>query len=361
MPPAQNNASQLYRFTFVLILTIALIGAFLFVIHNFLLDILMAAIFAGLIHPLIERSLPVFGNRRGVATLVIVAAAVLAVALPILIVIAIVGTETIQLSERSVAWVRQSVAHPEPLLAQLPDWLAGAPWLQPAIDSLQSHVADIVANSSGFLSRRISSITHLTIFFLLDMFVTLFALVYFLRRGPALVEHFIERIPVASSEARSIVDRTLATTSAALKSIVVVGAAQGILIGSAFAVIGFGQPWFWGTIAALASTVPGLGSGFVWIPAAIYLVVKGHIVAGIGLIIWGGLVIAVADNLLRLYIVGRGSALPSFLVFISTLGGLTAFGPAGVLVGPMLVGVVIGVLDLYQAVLKSSGLSKDFV
>jgi predicted PurR-regulated permease PerM len=103
--------------------------------------------------------------------------------------------------------------------------------------------------------------------------------------------------------------------------------------------------------------VPGLGSGLVWIPAAIYLFVTGKIAAGIGLIVWGALVVGIADNLLRVYIVGRGAALPSFIVFVSTLGGLTTFGPAGILVGPVLVGVLIGVLDLYQAVLKSSGLS----
>src|SRR5262249_13075326 len=157
-------------------------------------------------------------------------------------------------------------------------------------------------------------------------------------------------IPVAPSEARAIVDRTLKTTAAALKSIIVVGTAQGVLIGSAFAVIGIGQPWFWGTVAALASTVPGLGSGLVWLPAGIYLIAVDRLGAGLGLIAWGAIVIAVADNLLRVYIVGRGAALPTFLVFISTLGGLTAFGPAGILVGPVLIGVLLGVLDLYQSV-----------
>ena len=353
----QSNASQLYRFTFVLLIALALIAAFLFVVRAFLLDILMAAIFSGMIYPVLERCRPLFGKRRGLATAIIVVVAVLSVALPIFIVIAIVGSETIQLSEKTVVWVRQSIEHPEPLLAQVPHWLANAPWLAPAIASVKSHVAEIVTATSGFLSRRISSITHLTIFFLLDVFVTLFALVYFLHRGPALVAHFIERIPVAASEARAIVHRTLTTTAAALKGIIVVGTAQGLLIGSAFAIVGFGQPWFWGTIAALASTVPGLGSGLVWIPAAIYLFVTGKIAAGIGLIVWGALVVGIADNLLRVYIVGRGAALPSFIVFVSTLGGLTTFGPAGILVGPVLVGVLIGVLDLYQAVLKSSGLS----
>ena len=361
IPQHGTSASQLYRFTFVLILTLILIAAFLFVIQRFVLDILLAAIFAGMTYPLLLRCYALFGTHRAVATGVFVAGIALSIALPLLMIIAVVGGEAIQLSERTVFWVRQSIAHPEPLLAKLPDWIANATWLQPAISSVKAHVAEIVTAISAFLSRQISSITHLTIFFLLDTFVTLFAFVYFLHRGPTLVNHLIERIPVAPSEARAIVDRTLTTTSAALKSIVIVGSAQGVLIGTAFAVIGIGQPWFWGTVAALASTVPGLGSGLVWLPTALYLIVTGDIAAGVGLILWGAVVVAVADNLLRVYIVGRGASLPAFLVFISTLGGLTAFGPAGILVGPVLIGVLLGVLDLYQSVLQTSGLSTAFV
>src|SRR5262249_21336012 len=163
-----NRATRLYRFTFVLFLTLSAIAAFVFVVHAFILDILMAAIFAGMLHPLL-RQLDPSGKHRGLTIAALVAAAVLAVALPILIVVAIVGSETIQMSERSVAFVRQSIANPEPLLAQMPDWIANSPWLQSAIDSARSHFADIVAALSGFLSRRISSITHVTLFFLLNL------------------------------------------------------------------------------------------------------------------------------------------------------------------------------------------------
>ena len=352
-----NTASQLYRFTFVLIVTLLLIAAFLFVIRRFLLDILLAAIFAGLLSPIVQKCLPLFGNRRSPAVVAVVVAAALAVALPVLIVIAVVGTEAVQFSEHTIEWLRASISSPEPLAARLPAWLSSEEWFRQAIDATKSHVAEIATAFSGFVTRRLSAITHVTLFFLLDLFVILFALIYFLRRGSQLVDHLIDRIPIDAAEASTIVTRTLVTTSAALKSIVVVGLAQGSLIGLAFAVVGFDQPWFWGTMAALASTVPGLGSSLVWIPAAIYLMASGKIAAGIGLLVWGGVVITLADNLLRVYIVGRSAALPGFLVFISTLGGLTAFGPAGVLVGPMLVGVLLGVLDLYQAVLQSTGLA----
>jgi len=72
---------------------------------------------------------------------------------------------------------------------------------------------------------------------------------------------------------------------------------------------GIPQPRFWGTVAAAASTLPAIGAGFVWIPAAIYLMATGQVTMGIALAIWGVAVISTVDNLLRIYVVGRGAHL----------------------------------------------------
>jgi predicted PurR-regulated permease PerM len=336
-----DSANRLYRFTFVFLLMIAISAAFLFLIRAFILDIFLAAIFAGLLHPLFEKMLPAFGGRRGLAAAVMVVAAVLALALPLGAIIMIVGSEALQLSDTTVAWIQRMADNPQLLLGLLPRWAAESKWLPMVISSATAHVADIINAVAGFLSRELSSATLGAVQFLFDIFVTSFAIVCFLRSGPALVQRVTERIPVAKSEAHLIVDKTLQVTAATLKSIVIVGAAQAILIGTGFAVAGIGQPVFWGTIAGFASNVPGLGSGLVWAPAAIYLIFTGHVFAGVGLGLWG---------------MARGGALPGFLVFISTLGGLAVLGPAGLLIGPVLAGILTGVLDLYYSVLKSSGL-----
>ena len=151
-------------------------------------------------------------------------------------------------------------------------------------------------------------------------------------------------------------DKTLQITAATLKSIVIIGAAQGALVGLGLAVAGIAQPWFWGTVAAAASTLPAIGAGFVWIPAAIYLMATGHVTMGVALAVWGVAVISAVDNLLRVYVVGRGARMPSLLVLISTFGGIATFGVAGILIGPLLAGLLLGVLDLYRTALKSTGL-----
>ena len=354
---SNESANRLYRFTYVLVLTIAVTGAFLFLIRDFLLDILLAAIFAGLLRPLFEKSLPAFGGRRALAAVVIVLIVILAAVLPFSAIITVIWSEAVQLGEAAVMWVRSIVDHPDQLLALLPKRVADDEGFRKAFASFTAQTADNVSVLAGFLSRSLSLATLGAVRMLFDLFVISFAVVYFLQYGPALAESIVKRIPVARAEARAIADKTLRVTAATLKSIVIIGAVQGVLVGLGFDVAGIREPWFWGTVAAMASTVPGLGSGLVWAPGAAYLLLTGHPLAGVGLALWGAAVVFFGDSLLRLYIVGRGAAMPGLLVFLSTLGGLTVLGPSGILIGPVLAGILLGVLDLYHSVLQSSGLS----
>jgi hypothetical protein len=87
---------------------------------------------------------------------------------------------------------------------------------------------------------------------------------------------------------------------------------------------------------ALMSILPAIGPAVVWVPTAIILILNGSIVSGIVLIAIGMFVIGLVDNLLRPVLVGRDTRMPDYLVLLSTLGGLTAFGLAGIVIGPII-------------------------
>lgn len=351
-----DQTKRLYRFGFVLILTIAACGAFLFVIQVFIVDIFLAAIFAGLLTPLFRRLSRLLGGRAGLASAVIVVVGLLAVAFPLAAIMTIVVSEAVQVSGSVVAWIQNGIVRPETMTAMLPRKLVESREFAEAIAWFSSHAADAIGALSNYLSSSVSLVLRGVGRLFLDLFVISFALVYFLRHGPALIAQLEERIPLARPEAQALVDRTLKITAATLRSVVIGGAADGALIAMGFALAGIGQPLFWGTVAIVASQTPVLGCAVLWIPAAGYLLMTGHVLAGLGLALWGTLINTVVDNFLRAYIIGRGAAIPAFVALVSTLGGITVFGVAGVLIGPVLAGMTIGILDLYQQALKTSGL-----
>ena len=352
-----DQANRLYRYGFILVLAVAAVGFFLFLIHTFIIDLLLAAIFAGLITPSFRRTVRLLGGRAGAAAALIVVATLSAVALPVAAIATIVTSEAIQLSGSTVAWIQQAIANPDSLLAGLPKSIVASREFSAAVTWFLAHVASAVGSLAGYLSGSLSVLVRGVGRLFLDIFVISFALVYFLQHGPALIELIEERIPVARLEAQAIVDKTLKITAATLRSIVIGGAVDGTLVGIGFSFTDIGQPLFWGAVALVASQTPVVGCSIVWIPATAYLLLAGHVLPAIALALWGTLINTVVDNFLRAYIVGRGAAIPAFLVLVSTLGGIAVFGAAGVLIGPLLTGVTIGILDLYHRALKSSGLS----
>jgi predicted PurR-regulated permease PerM len=98
--------------------------------------------------------------------------------------------------------------------------------------------------------------------------------------------------------------------------------------------------------------IPVLGSGIVWAPAAIILAATGRVGAGIGLALWGLLIVGTIDNFLRPRLVGRDTKMHDLLVLLSTFGGLAMFGLVGFIIGPIVAALFLTVWDLYGAAFR---------
>jgi predicted PurR-regulated permease PerM len=94
--------------------------------------------------------------------------------------------------------------------------------------------------------------------------------------------------------------------------------------------------------------IPVAGSFFVWLPASIYLVMTGHWTKAVLLVIWGALVISTIDNFLRPKLIGNQTKLHELFVFFSVLGGMSVFGLLGIVLGPVVLAITLGLLDTFR-------------
>ena len=94
--------------------------------------------------------------------------------------------------------------------------------------------------------------------------------------------------------------------------------------------------------------IPIAGSFLVWLPLAIYLMVKGYWTRAVLLIIWGALVISTIDNFLRPKLVGGQTRLHELLIFFSVLGGISVFGLLGIILGPVVLAITLGLLQTFH-------------
>jgi predicted PurR-regulated permease PerM len=126
-----------------------------------------------------------------------------------------------------------------------------------------------------------------------------------------------------------------------------IAAVQGLLGGLMFWWLGLPAPLLWGLVMGLLAIVPMLGAFVVWGPAALFLALEGNWGSALTLVLWGMLVIGTIDNLLRPIFVGNRLKLHTMLTFLSVVGGLLLFGPAGLILGPVVLTITISLLEIW--------------
>ena len=176
----------------------------------------------------------------------------------------------------------------------------------------------------------------------------LLALFFFLRDGESILAGVGRVLPLSDAEMDRLLARVNITMLAAVYGRVFIGFVQGALGGVIFALVGLPAAVFWGAIMSFLSILPMLGSFIVWIPACFYLLLTGHWISAVIVAVWGVAVINPVDNILYPVLVGSRVGLHSLVLFVAFVGGLIAFGPAGLVLGPAVVAVAFGLADVWR-------------
>jgi predicted PurR-regulated permease PerM len=188
---------------------------------------------------------------------------------------------------------------------------------------------------TNFLVKNLSAFTGNTIVFFVEFAVMLYCLFYFLRDGKKLIDTITHYMPVDEQHMNTFISEFLVTSKAALKFTFVIGGIQGLLGGLIFYITGVDRALVWGVLMVGLSIVPAIGNSIIWVPAGIIMLLLGHIWQGIAILLFGFVVISSVDNMLRPILLGQDIQMHSLLIFLSTLGGIAAFGFSGFVLGPV--------------------------
>ena len=325
---------------------LAVTAAFVWLIQSFLQPIFWAVALGIVVFPLHQKLLRRLNGRRSLTATISMLVVVLIVVMPLLGVAAAVATEATGLYDRLRSGEIDLGGATEWFNDRLPIAMS---WLEViGVDPgrLQEQASTAAVAVSQFIASRAVAIGQDTLRFAVYFFLMLYLLFFFLRDGRRMLDCMVRALPLGDERERHLFSRFAEVSRATIKGTLVVGIVQGAIGGMAFAMLGIGAPVLWGVIMALLSIVPAVGPALVWGPAAIVLLANGSYVAGIVLILVGVLVIGLVDNLLRPVLVGRDTQMPDYLILLSTLGGLGAFGLAGIVIGPIIAAFFVSVWDM---------------
>jgi predicted PurR-regulated permease PerM len=325
---------------------IAVFGALTFVmVLPFLTTAALAAVAAALFYPLYLRILKATGRREG-----------LAAGLTVLIVMIIaVGL--------AAFFSYQIIREAQGIYGAAIDPTSGfRTGLQSVFDKLpetffpggRHDPAQYVQQGLGWIFSNFGSAFSGTLGGLIDFLIGLIAFYYCLKDGRQFLDRLVEWSPISNKYAKGILVRLGAAVNAVIKGSLIVAAIQGFLSGIGYAVFGVPNPVLWGAVTAVAALIPGIGTATVLTPAVIYLFVSGQNGSAIGLFIWGAIAVGLIDNFLGPKLIERGINIHPFFILMAVLGGVSVFGPAGFILGPLTLALLFALLDTY-ADLKSAG------
>lgn len=354
MEPADISGRR-FRTAFVIILVVAVSALFLAVIWPLLQALLLGALLAGLCHPLYRWITRLLRGQRSLGAIVTLVILFIVVAGPLSAFLGVVVQQALAVSNQAIPWVQQHFGAASTFNAH--DWLVQRfPTVADHVPSQAQLVESVGAaakSMGGFLVTAASRMTATTAGFLLNLFVMLYAMFFFFRDGEKILEKIFYYMPLSNEDEALMLQRFASITRATVKGTLVIGIIQGALAGFAFWVAGIDGAVFWGTIMAILSIIPGIGAALVWVPAVIYLIVTGQILAGLLLFAWCASVVGTIDNILRPILVGKDAKMPDLLILVGTLGGLFLFGPIGFIVGPIVCGLFLTVWEIYGATFKN--------
>ncbi|MFQ6033818.1 MAG: AI-2E family transporter [Candidatus Bipolaricaulia bacterium] len=286
-------------------------------------------------------------GRAAVSALLTCVLVVLLLILPGLILLGLLAKESLQLYE----WIDGQVQSGLLDRSLIQSLLELQRQYLPQLDLRQINIGQILAGvaeklSGLLLSWSASALKTMTTA-VWQFFLMLFALFYFLKDGEKFLRWVMHLTPLPASLEREIFQRFKAVSESAFYGTFLTALAQGILGAIAFLIVGL-QPLVWGVAMAFFSMIPVVGTAIVWGPAALLLILSHRLVAGIFLVAWGIVVVGTSDNLLRPLLMKGKSELPPVLIFFSLLGGISVFGPLGILLGPLAIVLVIALLQAYE-------------
>jgi predicted PurR-regulated permease PerM len=339
---------RFYARTFALV-TAALLSVALYkIVQPFLGPLLWALFLAFMLHPLHQGLSRRLGGRVQLSALLLTLLTLIVMLGPLTGLSAAFAAQVGEL----LHYVQSTVAGPGKGNVLN---LANVPWIHDLLDWLERTFDIDVAQVKGWLAEAaretLQALPSLggkvfvgAVGTVVGFVLMIFMLFFFVRDGAEMVTTLRELIPMSRAHKARLFQHLAAVTRAMVYGTGLTALIQGAMVGIAFLLVGLPSPLVFGVLAALAALLPFGGTALVWGPAAIALAVEHRWGAAVFMLLWGTLLVSLADNLLRPMLVAGRAPVGTLTIFIGVLGGIAAFGAIGLFLGPLVLVLIIALI-----------------
>ncbi len=339
---------KIVQLTFFGLFTAGISVFLFFILKPYLGVMFISGVFAITFFPLYKNLVYKFNGRKNLASLTTTLLILVFIIVPVIVISALLLKEAVDLYN-GIAFG----GGPNGLIAQANIVIEKFSTLFPSgvIDS-QVNLGLYARSTLDWIISHFDSIFIAIFGSILNFILMLISLYYLFIYGDKIKDGLIVWSPLPDNYDEEFIQTLKASIDAVLRGRILVSIIQGVFIGVGFALFGVGSPVLWGFIGGIASLVPIVGTSVVTIPAVAYLFLSGNIGAGIGLLVWGAVIVGLIDNVISVIFLRGKIKIHPLIILFSILGGVEIFGVVGFLVGPVVVSAFIALMKIYPFVMS---------
>jgi predicted PurR-regulated permease PerM len=336
-------------FRFFIVLLLFSLYLLFYLVQPFLHSIILACAFTAISYPAYRRCLALTRGRKVPAALIVLSCITLMLAALIWLFVAGLipqarsSISAVNLWLAGSDWTLTPGGRLDPLLEYMRAYF---PEFNINIEDLRQNIVGLSREAGQLVIRYASSLLGNALLFLGHLLLTLLIMFFLLMDGEALVARLSYLLPLKPARTRTVMESLRKVSRSVLVGGVAVALLQGVVGGIGLAVVGI-PALFWGAVMAFAALVPAVGTGLVWVPALIFLLLTDQWKSAVFLGLWCGILVTGIDSILRPIILRGGARVPLLFIFMAILGGVNVFGVPGLLYGPMILGLAAAMLDMY--------------
>jgi predicted PurR-regulated permease PerM len=337
--------------------TVLLIGWLAYrIVQPFLVEIGWAVVLVICLDPARVRLLPRLGPTR--TALVLTLATVVLLVIPMVF----VGMAVIAQGGPAVSYLHdqlQSQGGAAGWFHQAWEWARQRATFLPPEEEVIAKITASVGRVAEFLAGQAGGLVKGVASFLFALVITVGVLFFLLRDASSFARALRRALPFGAEQNERLIALTSDLVFASVTATIAVAAVQGLIGGLTFALLGVSGYVLWGVMMFLLAFLPLVGATLVWLPAAVWLALSGSLGKGIVLAVVGVLVLGNVDNVLRPLLLSGKSQMNTLVLIISLMGGVSAFGFIGIVLGPLVAALLTALAESYQADLKRAAAGAD--
>ncbi|MFH1729331.1 MAG: AI-2E family transporter [Pseudomonadota bacterium] len=217
-------------------------------------------------------------------------------------------------------------------------------------ESILTYSQDFSAYLINFFNKWLGNI--LSLFF--SFFIMILLIFAIFLNGDSLKKYLLKLSPLPDDQEELIIKKFNQMNFVTLICNGLGGLIQGLLAGFAFLLAGFSSVVLWTTMMVVLAFIPLIGISVIYIPACIYLFIKGKIISSVLLFIYCTAVALLTENWFKPKFIGKRIKINSIFVLLLIIGGMSAFGMAGIFYGPIIGIIFLTLVELYHQYYSSS-------